>query len=391
MASVRKRDPKDPNSPWVVEYTDAGGKRRRATPKSGLKKDADALRRKVESELEQGFHVAKSQTCTFAEAIELWLDRCERRVKAEDRLRPRTLRNYRSTVKHHIRPQLGPKLVRDLTFRALQDWIDQLAYDRKRPRKFATLTNAAMIVGSVLNDARLRGLVGRNVLDGDELRIPGRDATPRAIPSKDELRRCLTRSGTVVQGGFALWQRPCLFTAIYAGLRQGELRALRWRDVDLDAGVIRVRAAADDRGRVDRPKTMAGFRDVPIAPVLDHTLRDWRETTAFGKDEDLVFVTREGRMVVPTSMNQSWARLQHRVLEGKALSTNTVKGRYRFHDLRHVAASLFIEIGLPPKRIQTIMGHSSITMTFDLYGHLFEDADVVRAAMARLGSDLIAA
>lgn len=92
-------------------------------------------------------------------------------------------------------------------------------------------------------------------------------------------------------------------------------------------------------------------------------------------------------MVNEAALAGSYRRLQHRVIGGGPL-TPYAAARYHFHALRHVAASLFIEAGLPPKRVQTIMGHTSITMTFELYGHLFEDRNLIDAAMARVGNSL---
>jgi len=126
------------------------------------------------------------------------------------------------------------------------------------------------------------------------------------------------------------------------------------------------------------PKSKAGTRDVPLAPMVVNTLRQWR--LACPKTElGLVFPTGRGRVVGHSSMRQMWRRLL-RALE---------LPRYRFHDLRHAAASLFIEQGLQPKKVQTIMGHGSIKMTFDLYGHLWETAEDDQAAMAQIEARIL--
>ena len=112
--------------------------------------------------------------------------------------------------------------------------------------------------------------------------------------------------------------------------------------------------------------------------MVVNTLRQWR--LACPKTElGLVFPTGRGRVVGHSAMRLMWRRLL-RALE---------LPRYRFHDLRHAAASLFIEQGLQPKKVQTIMGHGSIKMTFDLYGHLWETAEDDQAAMAQIEARIL--
>ena len=388
MASVRKRDPADSKSPWVVEYTDAAGKRRRKTPKSGLKKDADAIRQKVEREIERGEHVASSQTVTLGEAIDLWLTNCEDRVKARDRFRPRTLRNFRSIVENHLRPTLGTTLLTDLTFHSVQAWIDRLAFDQARPRSHAVINATLVLLRLILKHAFTKQLIGRNVLKDHEFRVPGKSGKKVEIPTKPEIKKFLARADQRTMGRAAPYLKPILYVAVFGGLRQGEIRALTWENVDLERGVIKVRVAADNFDYVDQPKTQAGVRDVPVAPALAVELKKW--SMACGRPEaGLVFKGDTGRMVKQPCIYGSWRRLQFRVEHGRGTTAPPTSG-YTFHALRHVAASLFIEAGLPPKRIQTIMGHTSIQMTFDLYGSLFDDPDLVSNAMSKIGRDIVA-
>lgn len=389
MASVRKREwasNGETKTAWVCEYTDQSGKRRRKTFEK--KKDADRYRTKVEVEIENGEHVPDSSSASLSKAIDLWLERCEERVRAKDSLRPRTLRNFRSWVENHIRPQIGSIRLTELTIRTVQTWVDQLAYDPQKPRGRPTLENAVSCLRLILKDAQMRGLVGRNVLKDCDVRIPGRFPEKIEIPTKEEIKRFLELSGTCLgPGGVARYLRPMLYTAIFTGLRQGELRALTWDNVDFDNGVIKVRVAADNFGHIDVPKSYASIRDVPIAAHLMIELKKWKLASP-PNDLNLVFVGSRGRMVQQACIQQSWYRLQRRAANGGAGATERATGKYHFHALRHVCASLLIEAGLPPKRIQQIMGHSSITMTFDRYGHLFEDQALVGDALAKIGRDL---
>ena len=109
-----------------------------------------------------------------------------------------------------------------------------------------------------------------------------------------------------------------------------------------------------------------------------NTLRQWR--LACPQSElGLVFPTSNGTVIRGSEIRRQWSAL---------LQACDLSG-YRFHDLRHVAASLFIEQGWQAKKVQTVMGHSSVKMTFDLYGHLWPDADDDAAAMAQIEARLL--
>jgi integrase len=167
--------------------------------------------------------------------------------------------------------------------------------------------------------------------------------------------------------------RPFIVTAIFTGMRLSELRGLVWRDVDLEAGIIHVRQRANAWGIMGPPKSKAGKRDIPLAPIVMNTLRSWRSSS-------------QGELVFGTRSDKALGMSNFRVHEWEPLLCRAgMEGRYNFHMLRHAAASLFIAyLGWTPKRIQTVMGHSSVQMTFDLYGHLFEDKEADRVAMAKL-------
>ena len=108
------------------------------------------------------------------------------------------------------------------------------------------------------------------------------------------------------------------------------------------------------------------------------------------KGKGLIFMSRLGRFVHESPVSCSWRRLQHRVLGGEVNPCGLPRSHFNFHALRHVYASLLIESGLPPKRVQYLMGHASIKMTFDRYGHLFDDPDLVREAMSKFGAAMTA-
>jgi integrase len=192
--------------------------------------------------------------------------------------------------------------------------------------------------------------------------------------------------------------RPLLITAIFTGVRASELRGLRWCDVDLDAGVIHVRQRADAWRNIGKPKSVAGSRDIPLTPMVINALSQWKGTCPAG-ELGLVFPNGHGNVESHANIrNRFFIPLQ--VENGIAVDTGKADNRgnpileakYGFHTLRHTAASLFIaHLGWTAKRVQTVMGHSSITLTFDRYGHLFEDPEGDREAMKKLEAAVVAA
>jgi len=165
-------------------------------------------------------------------------------------------------------------------------------------------------------------------------------------------------------------------TAIYAGLRRGEMFALRWSDIDFERGLIHIERGWDVQEGVIFPKTQAGVRVVPLVRALrPHLLA---HQLLAGRREGLVF----GRGAeVPFNYNA----VSHRA--DKAWAAAGVR-RITLHECRHTYASLMIAAGVNSKVLSTYMGHSSITITLDRYGHLFpgnesEAADLLDAYLER--------
>jgi integrase len=157
--------------------------------------------------------------------------------------------------------------------------------------------------------------------------------------------------------------------AFYAGLRLGELQALRWDRIDLAAGVIRVEWSYDPKERMFIDvKTSASFRKVPIAAALrDYLLEHKIET---GRDRGLTFGRRPELPFIGGNV-QSRARTAWKKDELTAIG---------FHEARHTFASLMIAAGVNVKAISTYMGHASVKITLDRYGHLMPNSEEEAAA-----------
>ncbi len=155
--------------------------------------------------------------------------------------------------------------------------------------------------------------------------------------------------------------RDLLSVAVFAGLRQGEILALLWRDIDFDAGIIRVVRSYGPHGFTDL-KYPSSRRAVPMPPNLIAALEERRRRKGNPGPDELVFPSKAG---TPLDRHNLTARMFEPLLEKAGLR------RIRFHDLRHTYASLAIAAGMDPKALQQAMGHSSVMVTMDIYAHSF--------------------
>ena len=231
---------------------------------------------------------------------------------------------------------------------------------------------------SLLADAQQRGLVAQNVATGVKVKMGSRHEKRAEIPTKDEIRSMLSATSELWPAT-SPW-RPFIIAALFTGLRPSELRGLTWDHVDFDKKLIRVRQRADFQNKMGSPKSKAGTRDVPMAPMVVNALRQWR--LACPKTElNLVFPAKRGGVIGLSETWRTWNQLFK--------ATGLPRLRYRLYDLRHAAASLMIEQGWQPKKMQSVMGHSNIQMTFDVYGHLWETPEDDAAAMEQIETRLL--
>ena len=367
--AVRKRTLADGRIRWQVDYRDGAGVRRhRQFP---TKREADAFHVRARSEVAAGIHTPDSASITVAEATALWLARCER-----DQLEPTTIVTYRQYADLHILPYIGPVKLARLTVPAVTAFRDRLLDDG---RSADMVKRVLKSLGTIVGEAQARGLVATNNVRAIAKSKRERRAERIEMPSRAELQAIIAAAPDR--------HRPLIMTAILAGLRGSELRGLIWDDVDLQRGEIRVRRRVDRFNKFGSPKSEAGSRTIPMSSVLLNTLRQWRLACPKG-ELGLVFPNGVGRI-------ESHANLLHRVfwpiqiVAGVTVSDGEPDAKYSLHALRHACAALWIEQGFGAKRIQVMMGHSSITQTFDRYGYLFEAREADTAAMGEIAAKLI--
>jgi integrase len=389
--SIRKRSWQSPDgelkSAWVVDYHDQHGRRHLKT--FARRRDADTYHARVTVDVKAGIHTADSQSITVAQAGELWLQ--DREAAGLERT---TLANYRVYLDQHIAPLIGTTKLSQLTVPAVRAFEDQLRRNRS-----PTLVRAVLrSLSAILADAQERGHVAQNVARSlrsrrpkgadrrRDRRLKGKLKIGVDIPSPDEMR-------TIIPYLQGRW-RPLLLTAIFTGLRASELRGLRWEDIDLKRGQIHVRQRADSLNKIGRPKSEAGERTVPLPPMVVSALREWK--LACPQSElGLAFPTPRGKVqtrfvivdrgLIPT---QIAAGITAPVLDSSGRPTRDRDGKpilvakyTGMHALRHFYASWCINrradggLELPAKMVQERLGHASIMMTMDRYGHLFPRTD----------------
>ena len=358
---------------WIVDYF-VNGKRHQKT--FAHKKDADRYHAGVTVDIAKGIHTPESSSLTVAQAAAQWLEY----IELEGRERS-TVAQYRTHVTRHILPRIGSAKLATLTTPTINRFRDILVAELSRVMARKVLVSFAAII----KDARRRGTIAHNVADGVVIGTDKRAARKleagRDIPTPDEIRRLLAAAS-------APW-RALLVVAAFTGLRASELRGLRWSDIDLKTGVVHVRQRADQWGEIGRPKTHTSERSIPIGPFVVNTLKEWKLASA---KSELAFPGKEGRPVTHKHMlHFGYWPAQH------AAGLVDDKGAPKYsgvHALRHFFASWCINrrrdggLELPIKTVQQRLGHSTIVMTADFYGHLFprgdESAELAAAEQALL-------
>jgi integrase len=328
--------------------------------------------------VQAGTHTPDSRSVTVAKAAELWLASCDAAG-----LERTTIAAYRQHVELRIVPILGALKLSQLTVPLVRGFEDRLAADGCSP---VMVRKTRRLLGSLIGDAQERGLVAQNVVRSLRTSRRGKDARIERrrngglkvgidIPSPVEMRAIVAALATIEE---AARFRPVLLTAIFTGLRASELRGLKWADVDLKRGEIHVRQRADRYGKIGRTKSVAGERTVPLPPMVVSALREHRLACPNGP-LGLAFPNSRGGIDHRISIVE---RGLHPAQVAAGVVDEQGNAKYPgLHSLRHFYASWCINrkvdggLELPLKVVQARLGHSSIQMTADTYGHLFPRTD----------------
>jgi integrase len=296
--------------------------------------------------------------------------------------KPGTAKSYRLSIARYLLPALGGRLARTRTSDLSQQHVAALRDELIASGiSGSTISNATMPLRVLVSRESERGNLERDPFRG--VKWPSKESTPARWATVTEAETLLG----VLDGA----DRAYCAIAFFAGLRVGEISALRWEDVNLDTEepYIAVHRAFDQKTNQETtPKTAKGARAVPVADQLVPLLREYRAALATTGGAERIapaarlFHGRDGEYlrgaVVLKRCQSQWAR---RDLAGIAV---------KLHEARHTFASLAVAAGVDIYHLSRIMGHASIQITLDRYGHLYPDglAEARRLLSAYLGERL---
>lgn len=337
------------------------GRRQRRYFYGRTRAEVVAAMEQVLTELRAGTYVAPTDI-TVGQWLDTWL-----RDYATPSIRPTTRASYEYIIRVHLRPALGQIRLRQLQAAQVQRLLNERLASGLSPR---TVQIIHTVLHAALRQAAMEGIVSRNVCD--YVRKPKVKRREMRVLSPDEMARLLDAAGHDRLG-------VAVVVMLGTGLRIGEMLALRWQDVDLEQGVIRVTRSASrvrtpDGGTtvvVQEPKTASGRRSIPLPPPVLSALQHWRvqqaeERLLMGsawQDTGLVFTTPLGTMLD----QRNFARLLDKLAAEAGIA------RLNVHALRHTYATRLLEAGVPAKTAQELLGHSTVTLTLDIYSHVLPE------------------
>lgn len=294
---------------------------------------------------------------TVGEYLDRWMK------DVEGTVRESTHQRYGYAVEPHIKPALGNIKLKDLNPAQVR-WFYRDRLDSGLAP--ATVHKLHVVLHKALKAAVADGLIPRNVAAG--LKLP-KLSREEIDPLSREEARCLleTARGERLEALYVL--------ALNTGMRQGELLALKWDDVDLEGGVLRVRRTLTKTGKTyttGEPKTKNSRRTIRLTvaavdALRGHLSRQLEEMQRMGslyQPGGLVFATEAGTIINPSN-------LRNRSL--KPLVSAAKLRPVRFHDLRHTCATLLLGQNVNPKIVSEMLGHASVSITLDVYSHLMPD------------------
>jgi integrase len=353
--SIRKRG----KTSWALKFDlpAIDGKRRtRYATVKGTRQDAQRELTRLLGAADAGT-LPEPSARTLADYLCAWLDSAHEQS-------PKTLERYKQLAHRQIIPHLGATKLQQLKPEAVRQWHSTLLGTGLSPR---TVGHAHRLLRLVLGYAVKAGTLTRNVAAVHS--APKAESEEIEILTPEQIKAVLDSLK-----GHSL--HPIVSLALATGMRRGELLGLQWRDVDLDAGALRVERSLEetDAGlRLKNPKTKRGRRNIKLPAQAAALLREHRKqqlelriALGMGKLEAMspVFCNVEGQLLRPRNVTKAWSRV------ASALSL-----KVSFHALRHTHVSMLIREGVDILSISRRIGHSKAATTLDVYGHLVSGVD----------------
>lgn len=361
---------------WELKFaaTDpaTGQRKLRYATFKGTESDARRKLRKLVKQAEDGVFVAPARQ-TFSSVLDTWDQTLT--------VSPKTAERYRELVRLHVRPHLGDMKLQAIRSTRIEAFYNDLRVgrgpdgkDERRPLAPRTIGHVHRLLVKILSTAERDGLIALN--PARRAQRPKIERTEIRSLSEDQVRTVLTK----------LRGHPMFFIAalgLATGMRRGEMLALRWRDVDLDAAELQVAQSLEETNdglRFKTPKTRYGRRTISLPAFIVTELRahkvaqaEQRLALGLGKDSDGALVLRrpDGSPMPPDSVSSEWRRM--------VVSLKLPK--VSLHALRHTHASQLIASGMDVLTISRRLGHGAPSITLDVYSHLFKPTDRSAAAV----------
>jgi integrase len=342
-----------PDGRWMGRITLPNG--RRKTLYGPTKDETAKMVRALVHQQDAGVPIP-TEDPPLRDFLQTWL------AAVEHTLRPTTYRRYEQVVRTDLIPELGGVRLSKLNPAHVHRLHGSLL---NRGLSTTSVHHVHAVLHRALNQGVRWGYVLRNA--ASLVDAPRMERHEFRTLSSDEARAFLKEAeGDRHHALYAL--------ALTTGMRQGELLALQWRNVDLKRATLHIRGSLERRAKtlaIGQPKTRTSRRQVrltatAVEALRQHRLRQNEERLRVGaawEDNDLVFCTEVG---TPASASNLLNRSFRPLLKRAGIE------RIRFHDLRHTAATLLLEQGLHPKLVSEMLGHSTIAITLDLYSHVTE-------------------
>jgi integrase len=341
---------------WCGRYTvqTASGPKRNAIYGKSRQDVASKLSKALTDR--DGGLVFEAGKLTLGEYLERWLN-----DSVKDSVRRSTFARYGQISRDHIAPTLGRVRLKALTPAHVQGLYRAKLDSGLAPR---TVQYIHVTLHKALKQALRWGLVSRNAAEAVNAPRPIKKEISPLSPDQSRALLEAAREDRL---------RALYVLAVTVGLRQGELLGLRWEDINLDTATLVVARSLSMSGPGPTfvpPKTAKGRRNVTltaqaIEALRDHKVAQDREKATLAElweHHDLVFPNQTGKPMHPwVLVGGSFKKLLTRAGLPKAT---------RFHDLRHTCATLLLTKGVHPKIVQEMLGHSSITVTLDIYSHV---------------------
>ena len=360
---------------WVGSITLESGKRQVFYGKT--QKEVQEKMKVALYEQQKGMLPATTTKATVAQFLKDWLETTQKYD-----VRPRTYERYEEVVRLHISPILGRHQLQKLTTHHVESFYAKKLEEGLSPRTVNTFHN---VLHKALDKARKSRLIVENVCDlVDPPRVEDVEGTPLTLKQVKQLLR------------IAKGQRieALLTLALATGMRRGELLGLKWQDIDFEKSILQIRRIMSrvptklkseaKKGQVEAAtKAKKSRRSIIIVPLAFEALQQHQERQREARkkagdrwiDRDLVFCTSIGTPLNPDRDVR---------LPFKRLLSEAKLPDIRFHDLRHSAATLLLGMGIHPKIVQEILGHSSIAVTMNVYSHVLPTMQ--QDAMGMLGN-----